>query len=363
MHVPGVPLRALEFYSGIGGMHYALRSVLPDAQVMAAFDINDVANAVYAHNFGLQPQQANLQKVSANVLDSFKAQLWMLAPPCQPYTRRGLRQDADDRRAGSFMRLIELLPILQHAPEYLLVENVVGFEASRTRSQLWGALSRFGYDMQEFILSPLQLRVPYSRPRYFALARKRPANGQPSFPAFVPAVAESKPLLCDPLDLLRTSSGGPLPQQQLPESISMQSSAVPADNVAVDQRPNAAQGTVAGSGRTPDTSAAHIQPLARFLATDPEAEGVRLIGGQEELMQDNAGGRLGTVPPEEYKRAGPRSQAVAKAKAEGHGHWGEVFDIVTADSRRCNCFTKTYSRYSKGSGSVIATRNLHTIKM
>jgi tRNA (cytosine38-C5)-methyltransferase len=50
-------ITALEFYSGIGGMHCALHLAAQEAQigaveVLAAFDINEVANRVYAHNFG-----------------------------------------------------------------------------------------------------------------------------------------------------------------------------------------------------------------------------------------------------------------------------------------------------------------------
>jgi site-specific DNA-cytosine methylase len=48
---------ALEFYSGIGGMHFACERAanlghIPAVEVLAAFDINPVANAVYEHNFG-----------------------------------------------------------------------------------------------------------------------------------------------------------------------------------------------------------------------------------------------------------------------------------------------------------------------
>ena len=50
------PLKALEFYSGIGGLHYALRAVCPTAVVLAAFEVNGVANRTYAHNFGAAPQ-------------------------------------------------------------------------------------------------------------------------------------------------------------------------------------------------------------------------------------------------------------------------------------------------------------------
>ena len=60
----------------------------------------------------------------------------------------------------------------QAQPEYILVENVVGFEESRTAQALRGMLRGAGYAVQEFLLSPLQLGVPYSRPRYFCIARK-----------------------------------------------------------------------------------------------------------------------------------------------------------------------------------------------
>lgn len=53
-------LKALEFYSGIGGMHAALKSVRPAAQVLAAFDVNHTANKVYQHNFGLLAKQVGL---------------------------------------------------------------------------------------------------------------------------------------------------------------------------------------------------------------------------------------------------------------------------------------------------------------
>ena len=50
-------LKALEFYSGIGGMHGAVETAykaghIPAVEVLAAFDNNPVANSVYEHNFG-----------------------------------------------------------------------------------------------------------------------------------------------------------------------------------------------------------------------------------------------------------------------------------------------------------------------
>ena len=52
-------------------------------------------------------------QVPRRVLEEAAAELWMLAPPCQPYTRRGLKQDADDGRARSFLKILDWISTLQ----------------------------------------------------------------------------------------------------------------------------------------------------------------------------------------------------------------------------------------------------------
>lgn len=44
-------------------MHFALQNVLPSAEVVAAFDINDLANDVYEHNFNFRPKQVPCTEV------------------------------------------------------------------------------------------------------------------------------------------------------------------------------------------------------------------------------------------------------------------------------------------------------------
>lgn len=51
------PLRCLEFYSGIGGMHCALAAAFPRAIVTHAFDISPAANDAYEFVFGRRPWQ------------------------------------------------------------------------------------------------------------------------------------------------------------------------------------------------------------------------------------------------------------------------------------------------------------------
>ncbi|VAH61660.1 unnamed protein product [Triticum turgidum subsp. durum] len=166
------PWRVLEFYSGIGGMRYALASSGVRAEVVEAFDINDVANDVYEHNFGHRPCQGNIQTLTAGDLDKYQAHAWLLSPPCQPYTRQGLQKHSADARAFSFIKILNLMQNMSFPPQMLFVENVVGFEVSDTHDQLLAVLSTLNFNTQEFILSPLQFGVPYSRPRYFCLAKQ-----------------------------------------------------------------------------------------------------------------------------------------------------------------------------------------------
>ena len=64
--------------------------------------------------------QINLEGITASALDSFKADIWLMSPPCQPFTRRGLQLHAADRRSASFTHLLELLPSLKVSPVGML---------------------------------------------------------------------------------------------------------------------------------------------------------------------------------------------------------------------------------------------------
>ncbi|KAH0469180.1 hypothetical protein IEQ34_002412 [Dendrobium chrysotoxum] len=163
------PWKILEFYSGIGGMRYSLMRAEIHANIVEAFDINDRANDVYMNNFGRRPFQGNIQSLSAAELDKYAAHAWLLSPPCQPYTRQGLHKDSADARASSFIWILELIPQMRQPPIMLFVENVVGFEISNTHKHMMDIFAKNTFVTQEYILSPLQFRIPYSRPRYFCL--------------------------------------------------------------------------------------------------------------------------------------------------------------------------------------------------
>ena len=69
--------------------------------------------------------------------------------------------------------MLTLLPKL-HSVNYILLENVKGFEISRIRDELVDILISSGYAYQEFLLTPTQFGIPNSRLRYYLLAKKKP---------------------------------------------------------------------------------------------------------------------------------------------------------------------------------------------
>ncbi|XP_028247282.1 tRNA (cytosine(38)-C(5))-methyltransferase 2-like [Glycine soja] len=73
-------------------------------------------------------------------------------------------------------KILELMPFLLRPPSMLFVENVVGFETSDTHAKLIEILEKTNFITQEFILTPLQFGIPYSRPRYFCLAKRKPSS-------------------------------------------------------------------------------------------------------------------------------------------------------------------------------------------
>ena len=97
-----------------------------------------------------------------------------MSPPCQPFTRVGLKKDKLDSRSASLLHILKLIPEIETL-KFILVENVKGFEMSETRNALITCLeSRFNY--KEFLLSPCQFGVPNSRHRYYLLAKRNDLN-------------------------------------------------------------------------------------------------------------------------------------------------------------------------------------------
>ncbi|NLC71311.1 MAG: DNA methyltransferase [Desulfuromonadaceae bacterium] len=188
-------MKALELFCGIGGFAAAAGT---NIRIAGALDQSAVALAVYRWNFPEHPaRQADLEKITADELAGYGADLWWLSPPCQPYTVRGRKRDLDDPRARSLGHLLAVFPEIppDRLPIHLALENVPGFALSQARDRLTSLLLKRGYQIRERHLCPTELGIPSRRPRYYLSASRLPLRPSFSF--------EERPLrpLLDFLDL------------------------------------------------------------------------------------------------------------------------------------------------------------------
>lgn len=170
-HTPALPcpeLRVIELFAGIGGMAAAW----PEAKVLAAIDINRLAQRVYHQNFPHRYCVQEIESLSMETLHGYSADCWWMSPPCQPFTRRGRLRDLADPRCRGFTHIVEAL---RHCrPAMLGLENVVGFENSHAHRLLLEQLENLGYYTRSRELCPSQLGWPNRRPRFYLLASLQP---------------------------------------------------------------------------------------------------------------------------------------------------------------------------------------------
>ncbi len=162
--------RLLELYCGIGGCAAALGDTSA-ARVVAAVDVNRVALSVYRHNFPHPARASLVESVPADQLRQWDADLWWMSPPCQPFTRRGLRRDLDDPRAETLLAVLDR--VTEVRPTYLGFENVPGFQGSGGHRRLLATLERAGYrSIVERLLCPTDFGIPNRRRRYYLVASR-----------------------------------------------------------------------------------------------------------------------------------------------------------------------------------------------
>ncbi|NWY51289.1 TRDMT methyltransferase, partial [Chionis minor] len=282
------------------------------AEVVAAVDVNTLANEVYKHNFPNTPLWAKtIEGITLKEFDRLSFDMILMSPPCQPFTRIGLQGDVSDPRTKSFLYILDILPRLQKLPKYLLLENVKGFESSSARNELLRTLETCGFKYQEFLLSPTCLGIPNSRLRYFLIAKlhQEPFSFQaPGHVSLLDKVAD-----------------------KVGEAISSLSS----EEKNLD--PNTG----------PDCSSKKSLPKGAFLF---KLETVEEMERKHSQDNDSSIQMLKDFLEEENEEM---SQYFLPPKSLLR--YAFLLDIVKPTCRRSTCFTKGYGHYIEGTGSVLQT--------
>lgn len=136
--------------------------------------MNPRANEAYTHlHVTPAPLNVNLETVSAAALAAHNCSVWLMSPPCQPYTSLSGQADAKDPRSKALRHIFtHVLPSLPEPPLYLAIENVPAFLWSDGRKMVVAALRKLQYDIEEFELCPTLFGVPNKRRRYFLIAKR-----------------------------------------------------------------------------------------------------------------------------------------------------------------------------------------------
>lgn len=174
-------INVLELFSGIGGWAESLRQSYEsmgqtsDCMIVEAIDINDASNRAYSHNFSSTKLICkSIESLKLSHFESLNCNCWCMSPPCQPFTRNNTSASRDntDNRSDALLYLLLILEQLSSPPQFIFMENVVGFEVSQCCEQVTKLLRKLNYTFEEFILTPSQFGVPNERPRYYLTACK-----------------------------------------------------------------------------------------------------------------------------------------------------------------------------------------------
>jgi tRNA (cytosine38-C5)-methyltransferase len=235
--------------------------------------------------------------------DEWNADIVVMSPPCQPHTRQHDHQETDlqDPRSASFLHICHLLKQQEkrRLPTLLMMENVVGFESSRS-FQCWLDAIAPHYHVAQFHLDPTQVGVPNDRPRFYSVAVRADR--------FLPVDAGHN--ATEKLDWIR--------------------------KYFVDPSEN---------NSTTSTNSQHHRPLHTCI---PEL-GVTAAPVAENLLPSlqDVLGLVNTNSGADQQRL-----LLSRENLQKPASW--CLDIVGMGSRRTSCFTSAYGKFYKGTGSVLA---------
>jgi tRNA (cytosine38-C5)-methyltransferase len=312
-------LSYIDFFAGVGGWTLALQHAVESLKAVvstadpgshacvekvslhccAALDHSDLCNDVYRHNHchGRANKQYRIELLTTKQLNKWKADVWLMSPPCQPHTRQHNNQASDlhDARSASFLHLVRLLIDTDLDPDaipsIILLENVIGFEQSKSFIKFREALATRNFFLSQQILQPAQVQFPNDRPRFYCVAIRNSHHSQ------VQLNRQSQ--VFRHFDCLEDSATVPKIRTCIPE---------------LDVHP------LSSSSFSPPESS--LPTMADFIDT-------RLTASQIEKLK---------VPAQVFDRSSA---------------W--CFDIVSLKSQRSACFTSGYGRFIKGTGSVLYT--------
>ncbi|MEU4715263.1 DNA cytosine methyltransferase [Micromonospora purpureochromogenes] len=196
-NMESTPIRAAEFFAGIGLVRTALERVKgAQVQVVWANDIKQAKRDAYVANFPAAEDHflvRDIRLVKAPELPE-DIELATSSFPCIDLSLAGNRRGLVGEQSGMFWEFAKILEGMSPRPSVVLLENVHGFATSHGGADLAAALRRLSdlkYSLDVFAVDARHF-VPQSRPRMFIVGiRKDKLPGNARFD--VPPVSDVRP--------------------------------------------------------------------------------------------------------------------------------------------------------------------------
>ncbi len=166
------PLKAADFFCGIGGFHVAARNTGVD--VVWACDIDAEARRAYRANFDLDPE-GDIREIAPVDLPDYD--LLFAGFPCQPFSIIGSKRGFADPRGTLFFELLRF--IREHRPQAIILENVkqlVSTQKGAVLKRIVADLESLGYTVDYRVLNALNFGLPQKRERTLIVATQKKEN-------------------------------------------------------------------------------------------------------------------------------------------------------------------------------------------
>lgn len=166
-------LRVVDLFSGAGGLSMGLRAA--GLNVVGAFDAWPEAVATYNRNLGDQAYILDLGNVMSAALSvaSLRPDLLAGGPPCQDFSKAGLKSEGD---RASMVIAFAMIVAVTKVPWFLL-ENVRGILESESWSTARGILKLHGYGISASVVDASRYGCGQSRTRAIIVGRLGERDG------------------------------------------------------------------------------------------------------------------------------------------------------------------------------------------
>lgn len=157
-------MKALDLFCGCGGLSLGFEKA--GFEIVAAYDIWDIAVETYNQNFSHRAFNKDINVLSIEEIRDYKPDIIIGGPPCQDYSSAGKR---DESLGRAILTKVFAEKVCGFKPKWFVMENVDRIVKSANLNEVKRNFKETGYGLTELVLDASFCGVPQKRKRYFLI--------------------------------------------------------------------------------------------------------------------------------------------------------------------------------------------------